>query len=190
MSETKVRTGRPRFTGVHTYNDPQGRYEFRHPWDWEESELDNDLDGVIVRPELDEDATYFAVWVKALETSVVAEDLAELSAGFDEGLNGLPDAHVLHADEKTYNNLVKLERDFTFTEDGHTRKRRVWAMYADYWQFLVVYQAATVEEFDYWEPMGNYCFSAFNLPYALWFATDPSVNPMLKKPEDAAASDN
>jgi hypothetical protein len=184
MSEAKVRTGRPRFTGIHTYDDPQGRFQFRYPWDWEESELDNDLDGVIVRPEVDEDATYVAVWVRPLETSVVAEDLSELKAGFDDGLLQLPDAEILKGEEKTYNNIVKIEREFTFTEDGHTRKRRVWALYADYWQFLVVYQGATVEEYHYWLPMGNYCFTAFNLPYALWFATDPSVNPMLQKPEN------
>ena len=155
MNEAKVRTGRPRFTGVHTYDDPQGRFQFRYPWDWEESELDDDLDGVIVRPEVDEDATYVAIWAKALETSVVAEDLPELKSGFDQGLLQLPDAEILKAEENTYNNIVKVEREFTFTEDGHTRKRRAWALYADYWQFLVVFQGATVEEYEYWLPMAT-----------------------------------
>ena len=48
-------------------------------------------------------------------------------------------------------------------------------MYADHWQYTVVYQGASVEEFAYWLPMGNYCFTAFQLPLALWFATDPAV---------------
>ena len=38
-------------------------------------------------------------------------------------------------------------------------------MYADTWQYLVAYQGATVEEFHYWLPMGNYCFTSFQLPH-------------------------
>lgn len=169
------RTGRPRFTGITTYTDEQGRYEFRHPWDWERSELDDDLDGVIVQPEQDDPATYFAVWVSPLELSVVAEDLPDLRAGFDDGLNQLADLTIESATENTYNNIVKVERTVTFTEDGATRKRRVWALYADRWQFVVAFQGSTVEEFHYWLPMGNYCFTSFQLPHALWFASDPSV---------------
>ena len=30
MSVRATRTGRPRFTGVTSYTDPQGRFEFRH----------------------------------------------------------------------------------------------------------------------------------------------------------------
>ena len=78
--------------------------------------------------------------------------------------------------DDTYNDIVKLERTLTFTDEGEVRKRRVWSMYADHWQFIVVYQGATVEEFHYWLPMGNYCFTSFQLPMALWFATDPAAH--------------
>jgi hypothetical protein len=180
----KQRTGRPRFTGITTYNDEQGRYEFRHPWGWERSDLEDDRDGVIVRPELDDEATYFAVWVTELDVAVVAEDLADLQAGLDDGLAELADLEVEKADDNNYNNIIKLERIYTFTEDGVTRKRRLWALYADRWQYLVVFQGSTVEEYHYWLPMGNYCFTAFQLPQALWFATDPSVS---GGPTEAAA---
>lgn len=172
----KQRTGRPRFTGITTYQDELGRFEFRHPWGWQRSDLDDDLDGVIVTPEADEEATYFAVWVKALPEHVVADDLPVLREGFESGLSALPDLQVESSNDNTYNNIVKLERTITFTEDGSTRKRRVWAMYADSWQFLVVFQGSTVEEYHYWLPMGNYCFTAFKLPDALWFATDPELS--------------
>lgn len=176
MNATTQRSGRPKFTGITTYADPQGRFEFRHPWEWVRSTLDDDLDGVIVRPEDDDQATHFAVWVTALPVSVVADDLEDLKAGFDEGLRGLTDLTVEHSREDTYNNIVKVERTITFTEDGVRRKRRVWAMYADTWQYIVSFQGSTVDEFAYWLPMGNYCFTAFQLPLALWFATDPSTS--------------
>lgn len=170
----KVRSGRPQFSGLTTYTDAQGRFEFRHPAGWIRSELD-EQDGVILRPEADEQATYFAVSVTPLELSVVADDLPTLRSGFDDGLAQFADSAVESAKDETYNNIVKVERTFTFTEDGLTRKRRAWAMYADQWQYLVVFQGSTVEEYHYWLPMGNYCFTAFNLPQALWFATDPEL---------------
>ena len=176
MSPTPERTGRPRFTGITTYSDEQGRYEVRDPWDWQRSELDDDRDGVIVCPVPDDPASYFAVWVKPLEVSIVAEDLDDLRAGCDDGLAQLPDVQIEETRDTTYNNIVKLERLLTFTEDGVRRKRRVWTMYADYWQFVVIFQGSTVEEYAYWLPMGNYCYSSFQLPMALWFATDPSVS--------------
>lgn len=175
----KVREGRPHFTGVTTYRDPQGRFEFRFPWGWEKSELDEDRDGLIVRPETDDDDTYFAVWISRLEIGVVADDLADLRAGFEDGLDQLGKLEIESSRDDTYGNIVKLERIFTFDDGGEVRKRRAWGMYADTWQMVVVYQGSSVEEFHYWLPMGNYCFATFNLPFALWFATDPTV----KKPE-------
>lgn len=172
--EPKVRTGRPQFTGITTYDDPEGRFAFRHPWGWHRSELEG-RDGVIVRPEEDDQATYFAVAVAKLEVSVVADDLPALREGFEAGLAELTDVEVEGADDQNYNDIVKIERTFTFTEGGQRRKRRVWAMHADTWQYLVAFQGSTVEEYQYWLPMGNYCFTAFTLPQALWFATDPEL---------------
>jgi hypothetical protein len=179
-----ARTGRPRFTGVHTHHDPQGRFEFRHPWGWVASDLDDDLDGIIVRPEADDEATYFAIWLTALEVSVTADDLPDLKAGFDDGLARLQDVQIEESTDNVYNNIVKLDRTLTYTENGFTRKRRVWGLYADYWQYVVAFQGSTVEEYHYWLPMGNYCFTSFNLPQALWFATDPKVY-QRPDPEDA-----
>ncbi len=175
MSQRTDRSPRPRFTGVTSVTDPLGRYEFRHPSDWFRTSLDGDLDGVIVGPDLDEEATHFAVAVTDLATSVGADDLPVLRDGFDHGISALADVTVEAGRDDTYNDIVKLERTLTFAEDGRVRKRRVWALYADHWQFSVVYQGSTVEEFHYWLPMGNYCFTSFQLPLALWFATDPEV---------------
>ncbi|HEU5486811.1 MAG TPA: hypothetical protein VFU98_18040 [Microlunatus sp.] len=176
MRERPARTGRPRFTGVTTFSDRQGRYEFRHPSDWFRTGLDGDLDGVITGPDPDDDATHFAVVVTDLGVAVTAADLDLLRDGFDRGIAELADVVIESSSENTYNDIVKVERTLTFSDQGETRKRRVWSMYADHWQFTVLFQGATVEEYAYWLPMGNYCFTAFQLPLALWFATDPSVS--------------
>lgn len=175
MRSRPTRTGRPRFTGVTTYTDRLGRYEFRHPSDWFRASLDGDLDGVIVGPDRDDQATHFAVAVTDLSVTVTADDLPVLRDGFEHGLAALPELGVESSSETTYNDIVKLERTLTFADEGEVRKRRVWSMYADHWQFTVLFQGATVAEYGYWLPMGNYCFTAFQLPMALWFATDPSV---------------
>jgi hypothetical protein len=178
MNQQVERTGRPHFTGVTSFTDDQGRYEFRHPSDWFRADLDHGVDGIMVGPDPDDEATHFAVAVTDLGVSVVADDLEVLRDGFDQGLTALADLTVEGVGDHTYNDIVKLERTLTFTEGGSTRKRRMWSLYADHWQFTVVYQGSTVEEFDYWLPMGNYCFTAFQLPMALWFATDPAVSPL------------
>ncbi len=186
MAPPKARSGLPLFTGITTYRDEQGRFSFRHPSDWIRDELADDREGVIIRPEADDPDTYFAVWVSPLETAVVADDLPELRSGFDDGLTALPDVTVESDRDDLYGNIVKVERLFTFTEGGATRKRRVWGMYVDTWQVLVSFQGSTVGEYDYWLPMGNYCYATFELPEALWFATDPELQAKLgpqSKPE-------
>lgn len=175
MTERPERTGRPQFTGVTTFTDPQGRYEFRHPSDWFRVDIEG-VDGVMVGPERGDEATHFAVAVTDLGVGVVADDLEVLRGGFDDGLAVLADLELESVRDDTYNDIVKLERTLTFTDAGETRKRRMWSLYADHWQFTVVYQGSSVAEFDYWLPMGNYCFTAFQLPLALWFATDPVVS--------------
>ena len=176
MSVRATRTGRPRFTGVTTSTDPRGRYEFRHPSDWFRDEPGRRPRGRDGRAGRDDQATHFAVAVRDLEVAVKADDLPLLREGFEEGITALPDVSVEASSDNTYNDIVKLERTLTFTDEGEVRKRRVWSMYADHWQFIVLFQGATVEEYHYWLPMGNYCFTSFQLPMALWYATDPAAH--------------
>jgi hypothetical protein len=167
------RTGRPRFTGVSTYQDPLGRFSFRHPGDWNAFELADDREGVMYSPESVEfPQTYFAVWISKLDEHVVAEDQAVLQEGVDAGLAQLSNCEVESAKNDVLSNLVKLERIYTFDDEGVTRKRRVWTMYVDTWLIVAVWQGSSPEEYAYWLPMGNYAFATFELPQALWFATD------------------
>jgi hypothetical protein len=41
---------------------------------------------------------------------------------------------------------------------------------------VVAYQGETVEEYEYWLPMGNHSFHHFVIPEALWFATDRDLS--------------
>lgn len=167
------REGRPRFTGVSTHQDELGRFSFRYPSDWEAFELADERDGVMYSPEeVEFPQTYFAVWISRLDESVVAEDFDTLREGIDAGLSQLADCQVENAKDDVLSNLVKLERTYTFDDGGTVRKRRVWTLYVDTWLMVVIFQGSTPDEYSYWLPMGNYSFATFDLPEALWFATD------------------
>lgn len=168
---------RPQFTGITTYQDPAGRFSFRYPWDWAAQELDEDREGVLLAPEPDDPDTYFAAWPSNLPTSITAEDLDHLKAGFDEGLTTLPDLTVLSAADDTFGNMIRLDRLVTFGNGTTTCQRRVWAIYADRMQLIIIFQGSTTDKYAYWLPMGNYCYATFELPEATWFATDPDLNP-------------
>lgn len=183
------RPERPRFYGVRTYQDPQGRFSFRFPMGWNEFDLDEDRDGILVSPEEADPATFVAMWISELDTHVVAEDLEDLRSGTDDGIASLPDCEVVTSTDDLLGNLVKFERIYTFTENGIQRKRRTWIMYVDTWQMVFTWQGSSVEEYHYWLPMGNYAFATFNIPDTLWFATDRDLAPYREAEATSTASD-
>jgi hypothetical protein len=170
----------PRYYGVRTYRDPHGRFSFQYPSDWHVFELEENRDGLMVSPEAENPQTWFSVWISQLELNVVAEDLEDLKDGVDEGLSQLPEIKVESASEETLNSLIKFERIYTFREGDMIRKRKSWLLYVDTWLMVVTYQGANEEEYAYWLPMGNYSFFRFELPEALWFATDRDLSGQLR----------
>jgi len=161
----------PRFTGVRTYQDPLGRFSLRFPTDWLRFDL-QDREGVRYAPRADDPDTWFTVWISPLEEHVVAEDLEILREGVAEGLTRFAECTVLESSEVVLGNLIKFERIFTFRDGDALRKRKVWLLYVDTFQIVLTWQGASPEEYEYWLPMANYAFATFNLPEALWFATD------------------
>ncbi len=166
----------PRYYGIKLYRDPHGRFSFQYPSDWHTFELEDQRDGVMVSPEAENPQTWFSVWINRLDLNVVAEDLEDLKDGVDEGLSQLTDMKVESASEEALGNLIKFERIYTFRDGDAIRKRRSWLLYVDTWLMVVTYQGATEEEYVYWRPMGNYSFLRFELPEALWFATDRDLS--------------
>lgn len=161
----------PYFTGITHYRDPKGRFEFQYPSDWIRSNLDENREGLNVRPRSEDGETFFAIWVSELSASVVANDLPDLRQGFEDGLKSLTGVVITTRNDNTYENVIRLERFLTHANGV----QRVWVIYADVLQFVVTWQGATSEEYDYWLSMANYCFATFELPESLWYATDTDV---------------
>ncbi|HET9224601.1 MAG TPA: hypothetical protein VFO07_18960, partial [Roseiflexaceae bacterium] len=143
-------------------------------------DLEDQREGKMASPEPENPQTWFSVWISPLKLSVVAEDLDDLKDGVDEGLSQLPELRIESASDEALNNLIKFERIYTFREGEESRKRRSWLLYIDTWLMVVTYQGANEEEYAYWLPMGNYCFFRFELPEALWFATDRDLSGALR----------
>lgn len=177
------RPARPRWTGVDTYQDTLGRFSFRFPMDWQRFELDNNLEGVMFSPQPSNPQTFISAWVTRLDTHVVLEDQPTLRQGVAEGLAQLGALQIESQDDSAYGNLLKFERIYTFHDGAATRKRKTWIMYVDTWQIVLTYQGESPEEYEYWLPMGNYAFMHFNVPEALWFATDRDLNKPSPRPE-------
>jgi hypothetical protein len=164
----------PRFYGIQTYCDPAGIYFLQYPSTWTVSPLADERDGVLIAPEPTSPNTWISAWKSDLGLAVVAEDLPDLRAGLEAGLAQVGDS--VAASEEVLGNLVKLERIHTFAAGGARRKRRQWVLYVDHWQISLVYQGATLDDYNYWLAMANYSFFTFDLPTELWFATDRELS--------------
>jgi hypothetical protein len=165
----------PRFYGVTTFRDPLGRFSVRYPTNWHRFDLEG-KDGIRVAPTTDDPDTWFTASVEPLDVVVVAEDLDDLKQGVVAGLAQLPDCNVETESEVILGNLIKFERVFTFTENGVVRKRKFWILYVDKWLINLAWQGSTPEEYGYWEPIAAYAYQTFEIPQALWFATDRDLS--------------
>ncbi len=163
------------FVGVTTHQDPKGRFSVRFPTDWLQLPLAGQ-EGAMFRPEPEDPHTYLMVWVETLEASVVAGDIDDLREGVKDGLAQLADVQVEAESELVLGNMIRFERVFTCTEDGATRKRRLWMLYVDKYLIALTWQGATPEDYEHWLAMANYSFATFTLPQWLWFATDPEMD--------------
>lgn len=166
----------PKFTGVDTYADSKGRYTIRFATDWHKFDLDHGLEGVLFSPHPTNTNTYVAIWCQALDVQAEARDADDIAKAFDEGLGQLNQYTLLEGDNVVIGNLIKLERFYTFEENGIIRKRKVWAMYVGKWLMVLTYQGETVEEWDHWYAMANQSFFHFVIPPELWFAMDRDLS--------------
>jgi hypothetical protein len=126
----------------------------------------------MLSPQAEEPTTWFAAWAVRLPDAVVAKDLSVLGEGVQEGLASLQDLQVESTSDDVFDNLIRFERVFTFTEDGVTRKRKMWMIYVYKWLLVFVAQGETVDEYEYWHMMLEDCFDYLDLAPALWYASD------------------
>ncbi len=173
-----TRPATPRFTGVDTFFDHKGRYQFRFPSDWARYELEGHPEGVIFSPNHGQEfpQTFVSGYAVPLDVKVVAEDLEVLGPAIRDGLGQLADMSIEHEADDTYGNLIKFDRTFTFRDGDATRKRHTWIMYVADIQIVFTYQGESPAEYDYWLPMGNTMFYHVQIPESFWFATDRDLN--------------
>jgi hypothetical protein len=176
------RPDRPRFTGVDTYSDRLSRFQFRFPSDWRRHDIEGQPDSVLFSPYVHEESprTFISAYVEPLDYEAVAEDLKDLSEAVNEGLQQMDGFALEQATDDALNNLLKFDRTFTFRENGETRKRRTWIMYVSKLQFVFTYQGESVDDYEFWLPMGNTFYFNVKLPDSLWFATDRTLSGLPK----------
>lgn len=172
MADPTTTLPRAHFVGVSTYRDPEGRFNIRFPSNWAQQTLQDGREGVRFSPVGAGAHTWLAVWVSRLEYDITAEDIEVLAPALRSGLERFEAFALEASDDFVYGNLIKLDRTFTFSEQGVCRKQHLWVIYVGKWQMAVAYQGTTVAEYDHWLAMANYCLQWFKLPEALWFMSD------------------
>jgi hypothetical protein len=205
----------PKFTGTQMYRDPLGRFFYWYASDWATFEMKEVVpktrgkkskarltaakrateeqplpvrEGFGAAPDPDDPHTSISVWVSPLAEAVVAEDLEELRQGVDDGLAALEDCRVEESSDDVLSNLVKFNRIYEFTENGQRRKRKQWVMYVDTWLMCVTWQGSSPEAYKHWLALANYSFNTFQIPEALWFATDRDLTGKAKAAAAAEAT--
>ena len=123
-------------------------------------------------PQAEDPQTWFSIWAARMPDPILAEDLDVLREGVNEGLRQLNSLHVLFESEDAFGDLCRFERIYTFQDGELTPKRRVWILYVYTWQFVLMAQGASAEEYQYWYPMLSDFFDTFDLAPELWFAAN------------------
>ena len=128
---------------------------------------------MLVSPQPDDPTTWFTVWASELQDIVTAADADVLREGVDEGLYQLPRVQLESSAEQMLGNLLRFERVYNFSENGATRRRKVWMLYVYKWALALIAQGESAEEYDHWSILLQDCFDSFDLAPTLWFASDP-----------------
>ncbi len=112
-----------------------------------------DSPGAFFAPDAGDLATGIAVEGRDLGTEVGAADLASLRRGFLRGLRELAECHIESRSAESVGALITMEARHTYKDGDAIRKRWVRLLYQGHIQVRLIAQAASPEQFDYWEPM-------------------------------------
>ncbi|HET8627010.1 MAG TPA: hypothetical protein VFL91_06305 [Thermomicrobiales bacterium] len=164
-----ARGKRPAFTGLIVYRNVEHRYSLLYPEGWHRHDLvDGEGRGVIFTPATGEAATSFSVAASDLGTTVTADDLPALRAGFLEGLRKVPRSRLGWREDYAVGTLVGLEARQSFREGEVWRRRWVRLLYQGSTQVRLIAQGATAAEFAYWLPAFNEMMRTFR--FGDWWA--------------------
>jgi hypothetical protein len=139
--------------GFALHEDRTWGFKFRHPADWHRFTLLDNRQGVLYAPDSIDFATSFSVEAKDLGTRITRADIPDLRDGFLEGVRSLLECRLLMETSWAVGNLIGMEAQYTFREQGCLRKRWVRLLFEGQRQFHVVAQGASPGEYEYWLPM-------------------------------------
>jgi hypothetical protein len=142
----------PSYTGLLVHRDAEFGFWLLIPDGWHQLNVESGA-GVFFAPDPTDLLTGVAVEGRDLGTPVDASDLPALRRGFLRGLRSLHGARIDTHEAAAVGPLITLEARHTFRDREHVRKRWVRLLYQDQTLVRVIAQAASVEAFDYWEPM-------------------------------------
>ena len=142
----------PSFTGLQVHYDEQLRFSVLLPVDWTRLDVEGS-GGAFFAPDTTDLATGMVVDGRDLGTDVTPGDLATLRTGFVRGLRELPECRIESRSAEVVGDLITMEARHTFKEGDAVRKRWVRLLYQGRTQVRLVAQAASAEQFAYWEPM-------------------------------------
>jgi hypothetical protein len=141
----------PAFKGL-TWHRHQ-YYSFFAPIDWQRVDWPDDREGVLFVPSADDPLTVLAVELRDLGLEPTPDDLDDLNEGFLSGIQALPDAQIEMQDKWHIGDTMCLEAKYTFMDGDVRRKRWVRQFYHETRQIAMTAQGASVEVYDYWQPM-------------------------------------
>jgi hypothetical protein len=142
----------PSFTGLQVHYDEQFDFSVLIPVGWRRLAIDPGVGDFYV-PDPNDPLTGFAVEGRDLATEVKPGDLSAVRRGFLQGLRQLPDCKIESREAEAIGPLITLEARHTYREASTIRKRWARLLYQGRTQVRLIAQGATVEQFDYWEPM-------------------------------------
>jgi hypothetical protein len=142
----------PSFTGLQVHHDGRLGFSILIPLDWHRLDVANRT-GTFFAPDANDVLTGLALEGSDLGTEVQPGDLATLRRGFLRGLRELPNCKIESREAEAVGRLITLEARHTFVHGGALRKRWVRLLYQGRTQVRLIAQAASVEQFDHWEPM-------------------------------------
>jgi hypothetical protein len=154
---------RPTFEGLVLVQDGERRYHFWYPKGWHRYELTGGREGVLCSPQAEDPSTFFSVHVQKLATTVGPDDVDLLREGIEEGLSQLPGLNVELAQNSQGAGRMTFERVYTFTDGAATRKRRIRLIYSGNTLYSLMSQGSSVDEYERWLSMLNYCHLTFRL---------------------------
>ena len=144
------------FSGLTVYRDLKNRFSLLYPEGWAYAPAPKAAGGgVVFSLGPDEPHSFLLVQARRLPSAAEAGDLEALRGGLLEGVQQLPEAHVLEEHAKVTGNLLDAEAKHTFRDagSGEVRQRWVRLLCQDRTQISLVAQGATEQRFDYWLPM-------------------------------------